>query len=148
MRHIEDTSSLDRATAFVITRTARRLRQDLWNFLKECGTDLTPEQYFLLFRLHEQDGRPMIELADQALMDRPNITRIVAGMEQKGLVRKTPDREDGRRILVFLKPKGRSVLEKIFVRLPEKRAAVLAGLSENEIAGLNRTLRKIEENLS
>ncbi len=107
--HIQDSSSLDNAPAFLITRVARLLRFDLWKVLEESGTDLTPEQYFMLYRLHEGDGRSQIELDDRVLVARPKVTRQVDALEKKKLVRRGADANDRRKSLVYLTQKAGSL---------------------------------------
>ena len=76
MNRINDTSTLDKATAYSILRMSRLLRMDLSRTLQNAGVGITPEQWFILFRLYEQDGLSQSDLADKLLNDHPNITRL------------------------------------------------------------------------
>lgn len=144
---IQDTSSLDNAPAFLITRVARLLRFDLWKVLEESGTDLTPEQYFMLYRLNEGDGRSQIELADRVLVDRPNVTRLVDALEKKKLVRRAADAHDRRKSLVYLTPEGRRLIRKLLKLIVTARKRIFSGVSTKEVDQLKSVLLRVEDNI-
>lgn len=145
--HIQDTSSLDNAPAFLITRVARLLRFDLWKVLGERGTDLTPEQYFMLYRLNEGDGRSQIELADRVLVDRPNVTRLVDALEKKNLVRRGADASDRRKSLVYLTPDGRRLIRKLLKLIVTARKRIFSGVTAREVEQLMSVLMRVETNI-
>jgi DNA-binding MarR family transcriptional regulator len=64
----------------------------------------------------------MRDLADAEQVKPPTMSRIVAGLEGSGLVRRETDRRDGRSIRVEATPRGRKLLERARLR----RVAVLA----------------------
>ena len=144
--HITDTSSLDNAPAYIIHRVARVLRVHLLQFLAQAEYDITPEQWFILFRLHEQEGISQIELADQTLNDRPNITRLLHSLEKKKLVERRADPMDGRRSLVFLRPGGRKLLDRLFPGIMQERRRLFDGVSQDEVETLKEILLRIESN--
>ena len=55
---LSDTRRLQDATAWRVLHLARRLRHSLAVSLEAWGTDLSPEQYFILFQLAEE-GQPL-----------------------------------------------------------------------------------------
>ncbi|HXV44015.1 MAG TPA: MarR family transcriptional regulator [Anaerolineae bacterium] len=145
--YIYDISSLDKAIAYKIQRTARLLRLHLTKFLQEAGTDTTPEQWFILFRLYEQDGQSQGELADKDLQDHPNVTRMLDALEKRNLVVRQADPHDRRKSLVFLTEAGKQLLAQLFPLAIEERKKVLNGLRPQEINLFTDVLRKIEINI-
>ncbi len=97
---------LDTSLAFRIHRASRLLRQHFLSLASEAGVELTPEQFFVLNKLRRRDGRSQVELADPALGDRPNVTRIVALLQRRELVERRADPQDGRIRRVFLTEAG------------------------------------------
>lgn len=144
----ENLGDLDRATAYMLYRAARRSQFHLLRCLRDWGTSITPEQWFTLFRLESRGPLPMAALADPAIEDYPNITRLVAGLERQGLVRRSPDPQDGRVKRVTLTAKGRTVIRRIHARVPEERRKMFAGITSKELAVFERVLSKIEDNLA
>ena len=147
MNRIRDTRTLDKATAYVILRMGRLLRMDLSRTLQSAGVEITPEQWFILFRLYEQDGLSQSDLADKLLQDHPNITRMVDALVANGFIRRDDDPEDRRRYLLHLSNDGRSLVEKLFPLVVERRQQLFAGIEEQAIEQLHTTLQQIEKNL-
>jgi MarR family transcriptional regulator, transcriptional regulator for hemolysin len=145
--HIYDLSSLDKAVAYKIQRTARLLRLHLIKFLQDAGTDITPEQWFILFRLHENEGQSQGELADKDLQDHPNITRMLDMLEKRQLVIRTADPQDRRKFLIFLTEAGKNLMTQIFPLAIEERKKVLHDLTPQDINLLTDILTKIENNI-
>src|SRR5215216_1746811 len=72
-----------------IARTARRLRQ-------EAGAELSPSQTAALATIDRHGPLTPSELAVRERIQRPTVTRIVARLEEGGLVQRTRDPQDGR----------------------------------------------------
>ena len=139
---MQDLSSLDNALAYRIVRAARLLRVSLMHTLEPF--DLGPEQYFVLFRLHERDGRSQGELVDPVLGDRANISRLVAGLETRGLVARRPNPADGRVRLVHWTLDGKAVLDRVLKLVPAERQRLFGELTDEETSALQRALTLIE----
>lgn len=145
--HLTDTSSIDQATAYRIVHTGRLLRAHLNHILRRQGLTLTWEQWVLVFRLHERDGRPQSDLADPALQDHPNITRMIDSLVKQGYVRRQRDPDDRRRQLVFLTDNGRALMDRLLPNVVTERQKLFAGISPAEVTLLLDVLRRVEENL-
>jgi len=74
-----DLSGLAAHLRLVITRTARRLRQ-------QAGTDLGPSQISALASIERHGPLTPSELAEIERIQRPSATRIVARLEEAGLM--------------------------------------------------------------
>lgn len=145
--YIHDTSSLDTAMAYILQRTSRLLRVHLVKFFQRLEVPLSPEQWFLLFRLYERAEQAQSELADRDLHDHPNITRLIDALEQRALVQRAPDPTDRRRSLVSLTPAGQELIGNLLPQVVAERARIFRGLAPAELATLAALLRKIEHNL-
>lgn len=138
---------IDDSIVYRLWRAARAQRRHFLRLAERNRLDLTPEQWFVLNKLRQQDGRNPSELADDIFADRPNITRLVAGLERKGYVARRPDPDDGRRQRIHLTLEGARLHDRFAEIVPSTRAAVFAGLSEDELAALDRGLARLEANL-
>ena len=72
--------------------------------------DIAPSQFALLRNLGEDGSRPS-ELAARAGVTRQAITKIVDELEQLDLVRRAPDPDDGRGVIVRYTDRGLAGLE-------------------------------------
>jgi DNA-binding MarR family transcriptional regulator len=87
-----------------ITRLNRRVRQ-----ARPVG-DLTVTQVSVLTSLQLAGALTPRELADAERVQPPTMTKIVARLEERGLVQRTPHPTDGRQVILAATPAGRSVL--------------------------------------
>lgn len=133
--------------AYRITRLARLLRVNLLEVAERVNVDFTPEQWFVLNKLRWQDGQSPVELSETLFADRPNITRILQGLERRGLVRRTPDPRDGRRQSVFLTPEGIAAHDDFAAEVPNERARIFAGISQEDLDTATAVLSRIEANV-
>ena len=75
------------------------------------------------------------------------MTRILAGLERRGLVSRRPDPDDGRRALVSLSPTGVEVHDRIADRVGPERARLFAGIEPELVQQTFAVLAQIEANV-
>ncbi len=87
-------------------------------------------------------------IVERTAMDKVKVSRALASLQAKGLVRRAPHPTDGRLALISFTPRGRTVYERIVPLALETEREVLAGLSAAEEralrAGLLRLLARLE----
>ena len=140
---------VDNAIGLWIHRVYQTTRNEMYRLFRDAaGEDITPEQWMVLIRLWEQDGRTQADLCDATLRDAPTMSRIVDGMARRGLLARKPHPEDGRARIIQLTRKGRE-LEKTLVPVARKLVnRLVAGISEADLVTTRATLRKMFDNLS
>jgi DNA-binding MarR family transcriptional regulator len=121
----------------VLVRMARRLRQ-------ESGTDLSPSLATALATIDRRGPLTPSGLAEIERVRRPTATRMVARLEEEGLVLRTTDPGDGRVSLVSTSPAGRTLLKKVRGRKNAYLARRLRELSDEEAADLERAAAILE----
>jgi DNA-binding MarR family transcriptional regulator len=89
----------------VFSRLRRRLRDIA------IGGDLTPSQTAVLTRLWKKGASSASALAGAERVRPQSMAAIVAALDQRGLIERTPDPEDGRRQVVSLTKAGRERAE-------------------------------------
>ncbi|MDG4803351.1 MarR family transcriptional regulator [Micromonospora sp. WMMD980] len=115
-----------------ITRLNRRVRQ-----ARPVG-DLTVTQLSALTSLNLAGALTPRELADVERVQPPTMTKIVAKLEERGLVQRTPHPTDGRQVILAATEGGRAVLEQFERARNEWLASRLAALTESERDTLRR----------
>ncbi|MEO5767090.1 MAG: MarR family winged helix-turn-helix transcriptional regulator [Polyangia bacterium] len=138
---------LDQAVAFWVQRVYQVSRATMYRRFGAVGVDLTPEQWMVLVRLWEREGRSQNELCESTLRDRPTMSRILDGMEARGLVARQTDPEDSRTRLVTLTAKGKQLRGKLLPVVREMVAELEAGIGEDDLVTTRRTLQRIFQNL-
>ena len=132
-----DLGELAARLRLAITRTARRLRQ-------EAGTDLSPSQTAALATIDSNGPLTPSELASLERVQRPTATRIVARLEDEGLVARAADPADGRSFIVSATARGRALIRKLRTRKNAYLARRLRGLDVEEVATLARAVEILE----
>src|SRR3954470_396021 len=84
-----------------ITRTSRRLRQ-------EAGTGLSPTLTSALATIDTHGPLTPSELAKRERVQRPTATRLVARLEELGVLQRAADPQDRRSSLLSVTPAGRA----------------------------------------
>jgi DNA-binding MarR family transcriptional regulator len=125
----------------VIARSARRLRQ-------EAGADLSPSLSAALATVERHGPITPSELATRERIQRPTVTRILARLEEAGLVLRTPDPHDRRSSLVTITTDGHALLEELRTRKTAYLARRLEGLSPEDRATLERAATILERVLA
>src|SRR3954463_3643941 len=105
-----------------ITRTSRRLRQ-------EAGTGLSPTLTAALATVDVHGPLTPSELAKRERVQRPTATRLVARLEELGVLQRAADPQDRRSSLLSVTPAGRALLEEQRQRKTAHPAHPLAGLA-------------------
>src|SRR6185436_6705013 len=120
-----------------IVRTARRLRQ-------EAGGELTPSTAAALATIERHGPLAPSELAEIERVKRPTITRVVARLEEDGLVERTGDPADGRASLVSITREGSELLRRIRTRKNAYLARRLSKLDPGDLDVLERAADLLE----
>lgn len=105
--------------------------------------ELTAMQSLTLIVITNTEPRAMNSLASTFGCDASNITGIVDGLEQKGLLVRTESKADRRKKVIMLTAKGIAVREKIFGELADKHNLIFSNLDEQDMHNLERIVQKI-----
>lgn len=139
---------VDNAIGFWIHRVYQASRNELYRVFREHGEEVTPEQWAVLIRLWERDGCTQSELSDATFRDRPTMSRILDGMQQRGWLERHTDPQDARARNVYLTRKGRDLKKKLVPVAERLVERMLAGIDERSVRETRAALRKMFENLT
>jgi DNA-binding MarR family transcriptional regulator len=120
-----------------ITRTSRRLRQ-------EAGQGLSPSMTSALASIDTHGPLTPSELAKRERVQRPTATRLVARLEELGVVQRAADPEDRRSSLLSVTPEGHALMEELRQRKTAYLAARLESLDPADRAALDRAAAILE----
>jgi DNA-binding MarR family transcriptional regulator len=122
-----------------ITRLNRRVRQ-----ARPVG-DLTVTQLSALTSLELAGALTPRELADVERVQPPTMTKIVAKLEDRGLVQRSPHPTDGRQVILSATESGRAVLAHHERARDEWLATRLAELTPEERDSLRRAAEILQK---
>ena len=104
---------LDRQLCFALHAASRAVVRAYGPLLDEAG--ITYPQYVVLMVLWDEPDRAMTvgEIGEQVRMDTGTLTPLLKRLEQAGLVRRTRDATDERRVLVELTADGLALRDRV-----------------------------------
>src|SRR5258708_29588952 len=118
------------------------------------GTDisaipqLSSSEARALIELVAARGIAQGELAGLLGLDKSTVSRLAAGLERKGWVRRGRDQDNQRYLRLYLTPQGSEVAARVWRAWQSRQARILAALSADERAGLSAGLRGLVRGLA
>src|SRR5512146_3026913 len=129
----------------LIAVARRRIKQAV--LARAAPHGLSTQQFWVLVHLQERAGLSQRELAARMDVDAPTVSRVLAALIARGLVRAEDDPEDRRRSRLRLTPAGRELGKALAADAAEIRRGVVAGMSAPEVDALRDGLRKVIDNV-
>jgi DNA-binding MarR family transcriptional regulator len=140
---VTELSEDDRATVNelrgAVLRLSRRLRS------QRVDESLSPTEMSVLSTLARCGSATPGELARKEHVQPPSMTRIVAMLEAKGLVRREPHPDDRRQVVVSRTDQAAAMLAESRVKRNAWLAQLAEGLSEEELAVLRQAAPVLEK---
>ncbi len=132
----------------LIDRTLRMIKLNFIQGFKAAGVDLTPEQWVMIDRLHENNGISQTELANGSFKNAPTVSRIIDLLVSKGMVERQRFENDRRRYKIFLTEKGKETFEKANPVALKLRERGWEHLSDEDYENFVRIVNRVFENFS
>jgi DNA-binding MarR family transcriptional regulator len=120
-----------------VARLSRQLRQ-------QGASDITPSQFSALATIENHGPITLGALASHERVQPPTMTRVVAALEEAGLVAREIDPNDRRIARVQVTADGRRFIDRSRRKRNAWIAARLRELPAEDVADLERTVRLLE----
>lgn len=134
-------SSLKDQLAYIVASVNRQLEEDLQERLRPEGVPV--EHLRVLEVLDRRGGVPMGELAAQALVEPPTLTKIIDRMVADSLVFRSPDPNDRRRVLIHLARTGKALCKRLQRVSREQEQRLVRQLPRDKANELRALLRDL-----
>jgi DNA-binding MarR family transcriptional regulator len=138
---------LENALAFWVHRVYQATQNASYAAFREAKVELTPEQWVVLVALWKSDGQSQNALCELTFRDKPTMSRMIAGLEERDLVVRRASPSDARSRLVYLTRLGKSLEPKLVPVAQQIVSRMNAGIPERDLLTTRRTLQRIFENL-
>jgi MarR family transcriptional regulator, 2-MHQ and catechol-resistance regulon repressor len=109
------------------------------------GSGLTAPQAKVIFCLGNTEGLPCSEITERTLITKGTLTGVIDRLEQKGLVQRWGDTDDGRKIIVDLTRLGERVFQREYPRYVERLKPLVEGLSARDREVATNLLARIAD---
>lgn len=108
---------------------------------------LFPGQMPALLALWEREGISQAELCRVVQVEQPTMANTLNRMERDDLIRREPDPEDRRRVLIYLTDRARALEEPVTALARDANDAAAEGMSAEESRESMRLLARLIINL-
>lgn len=105
---------------------------------------LTVPQWRLICVLAEDEGLTQVQIVARTVMDKVTVSRAAQGLVKRRLVTRSQNTADGRSHVLALTPEGKSLHAEIAPLALAYEAALIAGLSPEEVTLLKRLLGRLQ----
>jgi DNA-binding MarR family transcriptional regulator len=109
---------------------------------------VSPSEARALIELVSARGIAQGELAGLLGLEKSTVSRLAAGLERKGWIRRGRDEDNQRYVRLYLTPEGRVVAGRVWAAWQSRQARILGALSDEERAGLSAGLRGLVRGLA
>jgi MarR family transcriptional regulator, transcriptional regulator for hemolysin len=135
------------AFASLIARVARQWRRAVDRRLQPFG--LTEATWLPLLHI-VRAATPMRQkdLSASLVLDGSSVVRLLDALESAGLIERREENADRRAKIIGLTERGLAIIDQVEAASRDVRAAVLTGLSDDEIAAATRALDRVSLNLA
>ena len=128
-----------------LTRASARYLQHMEVALKAIGLDVP--RWRVLMSIHESGCASVSEIADQAIVKLPTMTKIVQRMQLDGLVICRPRATDARVTEVLLTPAGLIARQQAWNEADRIYQRAFGAMADKDIAKLNQLLTRVFDSL-
>lgn len=105
---------------------------------------LTVPQWRLICVLAEDGGLTQVQIVARTVMDKVTVSRAAQGLVRRHLVGRSENTADGRSHVLALTPEGRRLYADIAPLALAYEAALIAGLSPEDVMLLRRLLARLQ----
>jgi len=149
-KYLERSGTCDFETINVIL-TLKRTAADLENVMSGyCKPyDLSPGRLNVIMVLNSQVDQTMAlsEIGDYLVVSRPNITGLIDGLVEDGLVKRISHPDDRRMVLAQLTEQGKDFIRKFVPRHHRAIGSAMAPMSKQEKRQLVQLLDKVRSHI-
>ncbi len=138
---------LESSLAPWIGKTSKIVDYYLQDALQQHGFILTKEQFVVLKKLHEKNGLNQNELALLLYRDKSTMARLLAKMEERGLVRREQSDEDKRINKIYITENGKTTFNRTLPVVNRIINVLEHNITQTEKEQIIDILKKVQSNL-
>ena len=137
------------ALGFTMEKTVKLMKQTFNKILLlHQEIDITVDQWVLINILHKYGALSQQELGVLTFKDAPTITRMIDLLVQKELIQRKEDESDRRKFSICLTENGINTYILIEPIVQEFRSDAYIDISDDELDIMDKTMKKIYNNLT
>jgi MarR family transcriptional regulator for hemolysin len=129
----------------LIAAARRRVKQTVGGLVR--AHRLSPQQFWMLVHIAENEGLSLGELAERMSVDAPTASRVASALARRGLTQVAGCVEDRRRCSLGLTTRGRALGRELRPLASRLRTAIWRGIDPADAEAAGRVMRQIAANM-
>lgn len=125
----------------VLTRALDAVKKSIERDIRTYG--MNPTEFAVLELIYNKGEQTVQKIGEKVLIASSSITYVVDKLEKKELLRRTPNPDDRRIILVSITEEGRKMMDEIFPNHSRSVQRILGGLDAEEKSLIIGQLKKL-----
>lgn len=142
----DDILPVEQSVGFQIRMTHRALQKYLQTMIEPHGVSLG--MYYYLRALWNEDGLTQRELSQRIGTMEPSTLSAIVLMERKGFVRRVRNKDDKRKLHVFLTAKGKELSSKLLPLARQTVEEATVTLTKTEVKAFLHAAMQIRQNIA
>lgn len=130
---------------FILRSTAQRADNALTEWMADTVGSVARYQILMALWATKGEGIPHKDIVEAMGVTRATVSGLMAALEHEGFVRSTEDREDRRKLIARLTPRGEAIIKKAFEVNLERFRTLFASLSSTDLTRLMTLLIRVRE---
>ncbi len=142
------TYNLEDSLGYVIGHARRAIVNHLNSSFEGVGHNITCEQWGILNNLGRKNDQSQKELSCATAKDKTSVTRLIDGLEKRGLAVRISSKKDARHNLVHLTAKGKKLQQKLLTSVKKTLMEAQREIAFKDLEVCKNVLRRVAQNLS
>ena len=138
---------IQNSLGYLIGRARRAMAGRMNLLFAEAGHDVTIEQWIVLSVLVRENGQCQKIIADIIGIDKTSMTRMLDGLEKRGLIRRKADESDLRFKKIYITAAGRKMHLSLIPVVEQNQVEVTGNISAADLETCRHVLTRIYENI-
>jgi len=131
-------AQLEDLLPYLMNRLVAQLNQNLSENLRAQG--FTFQDWRILAVLAMRKRTNLTELTQATVIPQPSVSRLVANLERRGLLKRSSAKRDSRVVEVVITPKGRTAYRKMLPLAEQEYEAAMTGFSRAQTKELRKAV--------
>ncbi len=139
---------LNKQVAMFLNLVHNRFKQYVAGIFESQGFNITPEQFLVMDTLWDEGVLTQQQIADYMLKDKNSVVKLVDGLEERNLVRRTSNPKDRRQNLIEVTEYAMMIKDKVTKVAMEAVDKIINGIAKEDLQKFIKVLSKMAENMN
>ncbi|MBR4802556.1 MAG: MarR family transcriptional regulator [Bacteroidales bacterium] len=139
---------LNKQVGMFLNLVHNRFKQYVAGIFEDEGLNITPEQFLVMDTLWDEGVLTQQQIADYILKDKNSVVKLVDGLEERNLVRRSNNPKDRRQNLIEVTDYAMKIKDKVTKVAMDAVDKIINGITKDDMQKFIKVLSKMAENMN